>query len=528
MPSPPSPPAVSGDAPDALIEALRGLLQARTGRAVQRIETHISWVLLDGEHAWKIKKPVRLGFLDFSALEARRHYCDEELRLNRRLAPALYRDVVAIRGSVSAPRLEGPGEPIEYVLRMRQFAPGALLSERLAAGTLEPSHLDRLAARLATFHEGIPAAGPETPWGTVARIEADTAAALDGLGRFVEPAVLDGLRGRLEGEARRLRPLFERRKAAGRVRECHGDLHLSNAVVLGDEVTAFDCLEFDPGLRWIDVCSDVAFLAMDLEANGRRDLAFRFLDAWLAEGGDYDGVPVLRYYRAYRALVRALVTRIRAAQAGDVGGPDYLALAQRLAHEGDARLLITHGLSGSGKSWLARQLLERAGAIRLRSDVERKRLFALGALERAGALPGQGIYVASATQRTYARLLELAALALGAGYPTIVDASFLAAGEREAFRRLAAARGVPFAILHCRADPALLRERVAARSAAGSDASDADLAVLEAQQAGYALLGEDEQAFVIEVDTGRAPDPGALAARWLATGGPAGGAARRG
>lgn len=506
----------AGHAPDALVEALRALLRERTGRTVRRLETHISWVLLDGECAWKIKKPVRLGFLNFGDLEARRHYCEEELRLNRRLAPSLYRDVVPIRGSVAAPRLEGPGAAIEYALRMRQFAPGALLGERLAAGTLEPSHLDRLAVRLAAFHAQGPVAAPGTPWGEAARIEADTAAALDGLARFVAPAALDELRARLGGEAQRLRALFGQRKAAGRVRECHGDLHLSNAVVLGDDVTAFDCLEFDPGLRWIDVCSDVAFLAMDLEAHGRRDLAFRFVDAWLAEGGDYDSVSVLRYYRIYRALVRALVTRIRTAQAGAAHDPGYLALAQRLVREGDARLLITHGLSGSGKSWLARQLLERVGAIRVRSDVERKRLFALGALERAGAAPGQGIYTASATRRTYARLLELAAHSLAAGYPTIVDASFLAAHERAAFRRLAAERGAPFAILDCRADAALLRERILARAAARSDASDADLAVLAAQQAGYVPPGEDERGAVIEVDTGRAPDPDAIAAQWLA------------
>jgi len=523
-----------------LAEALRRVLQRAGDPQVAAIETHISWVLLDGRFAWKIKKPVRLGFLDFEDLATRKRYCDEELRLNRRLAPQLYLEVVPIVGSVEAPRLGGAGEAsageaIEWAVKMRQFEPGALLSERLAAGRLEAGQLDRLAGRLARFHEQAPAAGDDTPYGSAARIEADTAQVLDGLAAFVAAPVLSALRERLDARARGLRPLFERRKAAGRVREGHGDLHLANVVALGDDITAFDCIEFDPGLRWIDVCSDVAFLAMDLLAHDRPDLAFRFLDAWLAASGEYDGLPALRYYLVYRALVRALVARIRAAQrggsddssggssgsssgrpeVGSSGGPDYLDLAQRLEREHDPRLLVTHGLSGSGKSHLSQRLLERAGAIRLRSDVERKRLFGLGALHDASAGPGEGIYAADATQRTYERLLVLAMHSLDAGYPTIVDATFLRARERDAFRDAARSRGLPFTILHCRAEPALLRERVAGRHAGRSDASDADLAVLERQLAGYEPLRDDEQAVAIEVDTGQPVDVDALAARWL-------------
>jgi predicted kinase len=366
------------------------------------------------------------------------------------------------------------------------------------------------------LHDAAPAAGADTPYGTAARIEADTARTLDGLAALVGEAALAGLRERIQAAEARLRATFMQRKAIGRVREGHGDLHLANAVVLGDDVTAFDCIEFDPGLRWIDVYNDVAFLAMDLMAHGRRDLAMRYLDAWLAASGDYEGLPVLRYYLAYRALVRALVARIRAAQGGAApDGPDYLKLAQRLVDERDARLLITHGLSGSGKSHVSLRLLECAGAIRLRSDVERKRLFGLDALHDASARPGEGIYAGDATQRTYERLLALAMHSLDAGYPTIVDATFLRARERDAFREAARARGVPFTILHCRAEPALLRERVAARRAGRTDASDADLAILERQLAGHEPLRDDERGVAIEIDTGRPVDVDALAGRWL-------------
>ncbi len=498
-----------------LAQALARALQAGGAAPVRMIETHISWVLLDGIHAWKIKKPVRLGFLDFGDLAARRRFCEEELRLNRRLAPELYLDVVAIRGSPEAPLFAGDGEPIEYAVKMRQFADGALLSERLAAGTLELQHVERLAQRLAAFHAAAPAAPADSAWGSFGRIADDTGRALDGIAQRAGEAAMAALRARLDVQVQRLRPAFERRRAEGRVREGHGDLHLANAIVLGDDVTAFDCIEFDPGLRWIDVASDIAFLAMDLLAHGRRDFAFGFLDAWLAASGDHDALPVLRYYMTYRALVRALVARIRAAQGAAGAGPDYLALAQRLAAGHDPRLLIAHGLSGSGKSWVSQRLLGSAGAIRLRSDVERKRLFGLRALDDASAPPGAGIYGAQASGRTYQRLLELAGVALDAGYPTIVDATFLRARERDAFRDAARVRGVPFAILNCHADPALLRERIVARHAGRADASDADLAVLERQLAACEALRDDERALAIDVDTGAPADVDAIAARWL-------------
>lgn len=508
MPVPPSPAA-------ALIDGLQQMLQTATGRPVRRVETHISWVLLDGEFAWKVKKPVRLGFLDFSALEARRHGCEEELRLNRRLAPAIYLDVVPIYGSATAPRLGGDGKPIEYALRMKQFAAGALLSERLAAGSLATTAIDRLAARLAAFHAAAPAATGETPYGAPAAILAATSKVLAGLQAQVGARTVADLHDWCAAQGRRLRARFVARKRRGWVREGHGDLHLDNLVTLGEEVTAFDCVEFDPGLRWIDVQSDIAFLTMDLTAHGRSDLAWRFLDRWLEATGDHAGVAVLRYYAVYRALVRALVTGLRRAEGLASAGPDYVGTARRLAAAGDARLLITHGLSGSGKSHVAQRLLEIAGAIRLRSDVERKRLFGLHPLD-ASAPVAHDIYAPAATRRTYARLRESAAAVLDAGYPVIVDAAFLRARERDAFCRLADRKGVPFTILHCHADPAVLRQRVQARSTRRDDASEADLAVLERQLRDHDALSPDEDLVCITVDTNAPLDVDAIARRWKA------------
>jgi len=513
---------------DALVEALRELLRARLGREVQRIDTHISWVLLDGEHAWKIKKPLQLGFLDFSRIEVRRRCCEEELRLNRRLAPSIYLDVLPVRGSVAAPRLAVPGpdgtaadtdagEPIEYVLRMKQFAPGSLFSERLAAGRLAPEEVDRLALRLATFHDAAPIAAAGTDYGSAALVRRTTMDVLERIESRSRSPRTAWLRRWCESTADALAARFDARRTGGRVREGHGDLHLANLVVLeGDDATAFDCIEFDPGLRWNDVACDIAFVTMDLRAHGRRDLAFRFIDRWLEAGGDHDGLTVLRYYEVHRALVRALVALIREGQDDTAAtrGPDYLAVAQDIAGEVDPRLLVAHGLSGSGKSFVSARLLEQAGAIRLRSDVERKRLFGLGALDRTATLPESEVYGREATRRTYGRLRELARLALRAGYPVIVDAAFLRRAEREEFRALAHELAVPFAVLACRAGPDLLRERVRERTARGDDPSEADIAVLERQLAGHEALGEDELPRAIAIDTGRPLDIEAIARRW--------------
>jgi hypothetical protein len=510
--------AVTSPAPDLACTAsaeLVGSLRRQLGARV--VETHVSWVLLDGRYAWKIKKPVKLPFLDFSDLATRARLCLEELRLNRRLAPALYVDVVPIHGTPAAPRLHGDGPAIEYALRMHQFPAGALLSEQLADGTLLPGHLDRLAKRLADFHAAAERAGPQTPYATPEVVEGDSLRALEGLALHGAAAAdCDTLRSWLQGQAARLRPVWQDRRRAGRVREGHGDLHLANAVLLAGEVTAFDCLEFDPALRWIDVFSDIAFLAMDLLAHGRGDLAYGFLNAYLDESGDHAGLPVLRWYLVYRAMVRALVAHIRSGQGAVHAGPDHLALALRLATPGDARLLVTHGVSGSGKSWIAQRLLQQAQAIRLRSDVERKRLFGLRALDASALRVPGGIYGAGATRRTYARLHEAARLALAAGQRVIVDAAFLRRAERDAFRRLAQDCRVPFTLLHCAAPPALLRERVRVRGERGDDASEADLPVLEAQLTATDPLAPEEQAGTITVDTGSTVDIDTLAARWLA------------
>jgi aminoglycoside phosphotransferase family enzyme/predicted kinase len=471
---------------------------ARTLRA-EIVETHISWILLAGDTAYKIKKPVRLPFVDYGTLQARRHFCEEELRLNRRLAPLLYLGVTRITGTPQAPVLDGPGPVLEYAVRMRRFAPGALFSEQLAAGRLSAADVDRLAARLADFHAHAPRADAASGFASNERRRGAALAALQGVLPLANEAEQAALRAWLEAEAAALTPLWASRRTDGRVRECHGDLHLANVVCLDADVVAFDCIEFDPALRWIDVLDDAAFVIMDFAAHGRRDLAFRFFNAWLDHTGDHASLPALRFSVVYRALVRAQVEHLRSAACA--AARRYLETALAWTRPGSPDLVITHGLPGSGKTFVSQRLLETKGAIRLRSDVERKRLFGLGMFENSRA-KGLNLYEAEATARTYEHLFEVARIAVQAGYPVILDAAFLRRAERTQALALARSLDVPFCIVACKAPLPVLRARLLARR---GDPSEADATVLERLRTAAEPLASDELAFVHAVPGGVLP-----------------------
>ncbi|WP_411879797.1 AAA family ATPase [Polaromonas sp. YR568] len=470
-----------------LVHTLAGVLPARV------IETHISWVLLGPELAWKIKKPVRLPFVDYTGLQARRHFCEEEVRLNRRLAPSLYLGVTRITGTPHSPELDGEGPVLEYAVRMRRFAPGALFSEKADAGELGTADIDELAALLAGFHENAPRADAAGGFAGAPQRRQAALAALDGARPLMDDAAHAALGAWLEAEAAALAPLWAARLADGRVRECHGDLHLANIVRLDDGVAAFDGIEFDPALRWIDVIDDIAFVVMDLWANQQRDLCFRFLNAWLDVTGEHGGLPALRFAVVYRALVRAQVAQLR--DAGSPAARRYLdtalAWAAPAAAHASARLSITHGLPGSGKTFASQRIVEHEGAIRLRSDVERKRLHGLGMLEDSRA-KGVDLYQAEAGARTYAHLFAMARTALRAGYPVILDAAFLRRAERDQAHALALDLRVPFGIVDCEAPLDVLRARLLARR---GDASEADGAVLNRLRETAEPLSSSERAY---------------------------------
>jgi aminoglycoside phosphotransferase family enzyme/predicted kinase len=493
-----------------MVEALAAGLQREAG-PVTRLDTHISVVLLAGELAYKLKKPVDLGFLDFTTLRRRRHFCFEELRLNRRLAPQLYLAVVPVTGSAAAPRFGGAGRVIDYAVQMRRFPDGALLADRLAAGQIGTDQLDALAECIADFHRRLPALAPDAPYGRPRDLLQAARDNFTALRRGAGPRTLARLQ-RLadwsEAEYRRRRALLAGRRRAGWVRECHGDLHLGNIVWLDGRPVPFDGIEFDPALRWQDVQGELAFLTMDLARRGRPDLARRVRDRYLQATGDYAGAALVDFFEVYRALVRAKVARLTAAGAGP--GARFAALrecvsslrlAESLTRPRRPYLAITHGLAGSGKTHYADWLLEQTPLIRLRSDVERKRLLGLSPAARTGSGIDQGAYRRDITAATYRHLAATARRLLLAGWPVLVDASFLDPRERQRFARLAARCGVPFHILACTAPVEVLERRVATRAARGSDASEAGAAVLAAQQARYRPLSAQEQARAIVVDT---------------------------
>lgn len=549
----------------AVLAAWQQRLQAAAG-AVQRIETHASVVLLAGGFAYKVKKAIDLGFLDFRTLERRRHYCDEELRLNRRTAPELYLDVLPLTGAAAAPELGGSGPVLDWVLRMRAFD-GAGLWDRLAArGALRPAMIDALAAEVAALHRGAAVAGADEPAGQPAAIRAlvtDSLRTLDA--RCTEPAQrarLAALRAWVERSGARLEPVFVERLRAGRVCEGHGDLHLGNVTEHAGRTRLFDALEFDRALRIADAISDVAFVAMDLRAHALPRLAHRFVDAYLVHTGGYDGLRVLRWYELHRALVRAKVAALRAAQLGPADAAAaparaatarYLDTAEALcardrsaaanddaatvalgtprgaapvephaaapaavnaAHGAAPPLLLTHGLPGSGKTLLTQSLLELIGAVRVRADVERKRLFGLAPLARAQGELQRELYGRAAGEATLERLCAVATIALRAGYPVILDSTFGSRAARARVLGLAAVLGAPALILDFRAPPELLRERVRARAARADDASDAGPDELALLQAAAEPLAASELAHCEAVDAALPFDEAAMPARW--------------
>jgi len=463
-----------------LVEALRAMRPfGHPVLRVEMIETHISTVLLAGDFAYKIKKPVDLGFVDFTTLEKRRQCCEGEVRLNRRTAPQLYLGVVPITGSIDCPVVDGEGAAIEYAVKMRRFASDATLDALLREGVLPPDQIDALAALVAVFHGSVPVAGlasgygaPEVIWEAALdnfrqmRIRVDYPATVEKLAR---------LRAWTEAEFQRLVPTFERRRQHGFVRECHGDLHLGNVALIDGSPVPFDCIEFSDSLRWIDVINEAAFTMMDLLAHGERELAFRFLNRYLEERGDYEGVALLRFYLVYRALVRAKIASIQRQSASLEG---YLRLAETLVESARSGLVITCGLSGSGKTTVARTLAGSLGAVHIRSDVERKRLHGIAAQTRSTTAVDSGIYDAVSTAATYERMAEIVRVLLSCGFPIIVDATFLHRSQRNAFRDLARREGVRFVIVRCEAPLDVLRARLINRV---DDASDATLAVLDRQ-----------------------------------------------
>lgn len=494
----------------ARVARLQAWLAEQEGGAVACIETHISWVLLTPQRAYKLKKAVDLGFIDQRSLASRRQACEEELRLNRRTAPTLYLGVVGVSDAGELqPMEEAPGSAgaaADFAVCMRRFDPAQTLDCLIASdppgahsGQPWPTHIDDLIDQVVALHAsarvvrdagfGLPAdlhaATGEAPaqWLSLAQDDA-------------ERAQLQGIVAWLQAQEAAHEALCRGRREAGFVRELHGDLHLGNVCLFEGRVTVFDGIEFSVALRTLDVMNDLAFLLMDLHARGADALAWRALSRYLDATGDHAGLPLLPMCMLWRALVRFKVARLRGQD-----GRALLALCERLMQPARPALVLMHGVSGCGKTAVSQGLLGVWGAVRLRSDVERART--PQAAGEGAALAGER-YAAAQVEAVYARLRALAEAALRAGQRVILDATFLDAVQRQAAIAIAEQQGCPWAIVHVQAPMAVMRARIAARRGQG-DASEADEAVLAHQWArhgdGWAGLSAPEQARSVRCDT---------------------------
>jgi hypothetical protein len=505
----------------SLIEALRS--PAAFAHAVDKIdliETHISWVLLAGEFVYKIKKPVTLDFLDFHDLEQRKFFCEEELRLNRHWAPDIYLDVIPITRHNGQVQFGGSGTAIEYALRMRRFDQDKLLDRQLQLGLVKAADLSELGAHIADRHQAAPvvdASQRDRYLRLNMQFMRDNFTALEG---FVRPALLTSIRDWSERKLQELEAQFGLRFDAGFVRACHGDLHLANLVRLDDRITAFDCIEFSADLRHIDVICDIAFLLMDLVLRRYHGLAAHFLNRYLERTGDYAGMSVFSLYFVYRCLVRAKVAAIRCQAHADpldkardrATVAQYADMARRQIAPREPILVITSGFSGSGKTWVSTEVLGALPAIRIRSDIERKRLFGLHELANSESGIAAGIYSAESSDKVYARMFSAARSILTAGHNVILDAAFLRRAERVAAVEIARSCNCVPVILTVSAPAETLRERILRRKEHASDASEAGLAVLEYQLANAEPVSDDEQAVVMSVNNVGVVDAAAIVA----------------
>ena len=495
---------------ERLIESLlHGLAFPHPVDNIRLLETHISWVILTGSFAYKIKKPIKLEFLDFSSLERRKFFCDEELRLNRRWAAELYLDVVPICGSFEKPLVGGTGFPIEHALKMLQFPQSAQLDVQLDAGLLNDADMVELAEMVARQHSMAAICTQSSAEIVFELVQHPMLENIEHLKKHIGRDELQCLSLWTSNNLRALQATLIQRQKDGFVRECHGDLHLRNLVRLPSGIAAFDCVEFSADLRNIDVISDVSFLVMDLIARQRQDLAYLFINRYLERTGDYDGMSIFGLYYVYHALIRAKIAAIRSIERTDEIDRQRdleemahcCSVARRWIDPRRPCLIAMHGFSGSGKTVLSQQLIPRLPAIRVRSDIERKRRYDLAETGRSGAGIGKGIYNPRARASIYEELAAAAETSLRLGQHVIVDASFLQRKDRQHFQALAKRLDADFVIVDTRAEPDELLRRVQLRQRGTSDASEADANVLRYQYENAEPLDAEELEWTIAVTT---------------------------
>jgi uncharacterized protein len=479
---------------------------------IQLIQTHISYVLLTGDYAYKLKKAVNFGFLDFSTLEKRKHFCYEELRLNQRGAAELYLEVLPVTVVDDQHHLGGTGKPVEYVLKMRQFPQDWLFSTLFEQGKLTEAHLEDLGRVVAEYHAQSPTNDYIRSFGEVPQVRAAIDENYQQTNKYI-----GGPQTQQQFEATKKytdnffveRPqVFTSRIENNFIRECHGDLHLRNMALWDDKIALFDCIEFNEPFRFVDVMYDVAFTVMDLEARHRSDLANAFLNTYVEQTGDWEGLQVLPLYLSRQAYVRAKVTSFllddpnipaTAQEEAAKTAAAYYTQAYDYTQPQQGKLILMSGVSGSGKSTTAKYLARKLPAIQIRSDAVRKHLGGISLQERGG----DDLYTAEMTQKTYERLLNLGMMLAKQGFTVILDAKY----DKQHLRQDAIAQAekhqIPLQIVYCTAPVEVMRSRLAQRTGDIADAT-VDLLPLQLQQAEE--FTPDEQPYVQVWDTTQPPE----------------------
>ena len=454
--------------------------------SVEMLQTHASWVMLAGEFAYKFKKPVDFGFMDFSTLEKRRFFCHRELELNRRLAPSLYLEVLPVCQQGRQFNLIGSGTVIDYCLKMARFDQDALFDHQLEQGTFNPLWMDQLAKTVARFHASSETAGENSDHAhqLASHLQDNLAVARAHIGLTIEARQLKSLSQWIESELKNAAPLLAERLEAGHIRRCHGDMHLRNIVLIDGTPTLFDCIEFSDAYSMIDTMNDIAFLVMDCDARNQPYPGMRFLSRYLEQSGDYSGLALLPLYLLYRATVRGKVAAILADELPETAASSqwqeahhYFDLAWGYSREHAPNLFAIGGLSGSGKSHLARKGCGIERAIIIRSDATRKRI--------ASDHPDLPLYGSAMHRLTYKAMFDAARQSLEAGWSVILDATFLHPDSRSSVAQLAVGCGLPLHFFWLDLPETELRQRIRQRICDGRDISDADLAVLDLQLAEF-------------------------------------------
>lgn len=487
---------------------------------VELIQTHVSWIFLTDTHAFKLKKPVNFGFLDFSTVDLRHFYCNEELRLNRRLSPDIYEAVVELRELPAGAAFHGCGPVIDHAVMMKRLPAGQMLDRLVESGKVTVADMERIAVVISTFHAEAARSEYISTFGSREQILFNWRENFDQLRQFsattLPAADLETIQSWVCAFAESHGELFDRRAANGFIRECDGDLHLENICLLDGTPYIFDCIEFNERFRFCDTAADIAFLLMDLDVHNRSDLSAAVISAYRAASGDFEMTELIDFYKIYRAVVRGKVESFRLNDVGISPADKQAAQRRAISYFRLARgyierlrlpltLFITCGTTGCGKSTLAGQLSFELGIKAVNSDFIRKKIAGLPPETAVHDNYGEGLYAVAVSELTYRELERMAEDELAAGNPVIVDAGFRDATQRKKFAALAARHKSRYIILLVSCNPEEQRKRLVMRSAAGASVSDGRIELLEQQKADFEQPAVNE-GWIIEVDADAAPD----------------------